>query len=218
MDNTKTKYTPQQVQTMVDDMMKDFDISKLQGIGYENIQKVAKEYIKSEDPEIHAVGQELKNIDPTIFELTQAESRVDEIHKTLTDKGKKKAEADMFGIQLLQLASESTMRQITSAMNEKSLNEWEALQAHSPNIIQQMYLLDQTSQMLLKKSFDDLYEESLNKAVDLALSILTEGEKSADLVKTLTKEQSETVMTAFNANQYEIAIQLIYGYVEENEG
>ena len=207
---TNQQYSQDEIKQMVDDMMKDFDLTKLQAIGYDNIQKLADEYIKSEDPETHAFGQELRNIDPSIFELSPAEERLKQVHAEIMNKGKSKADADMVGIQILETAVESVTQDIVGAMNDKSYQEWEALQSHEPNIFQTMYLLDQTAQMLLKKTYDELYEEALNKAIDILVDLLQNTEESYNEIKDISEEDAKAIMTAFNANQYEIAIQLIY--------
>lgn len=211
MTNTTNNDSSQtNVAQVVDDAMKNFDITKLQAVGYDQIQELAEKYLASEDPEVHALGQELKNIDPAVFQLTPAEESVKKLHDELMSKGKTKEEADMFGIQLLQLAVEKVTQQITGAMNERSYNEWMALQSHSPNVFQNMMLLDQTAKLLLRKSYDDLYEEALTNAVNMATNLLQAADESAKLVEGMTADQAKTIMTAFDNNQYEVAIQLIY--------
>jgi hypothetical protein len=81
-------------------------------------------------------------------------------------------------------------------------------------MFQQVYLLDQTAQMLLKKSFDELYEEAVKSGVDMAKNFMSADKKATELAQGLTEEQAKVVMTAFNSNQYETAIQLIYNYAE----
>lgn len=215
-DNQNTANSQQNVNNTVDNAMKDFDISKLQSVGYDKVQELAAQFLASDDPEAHVIGQELKNIDPKIFELSPSEEELKKLHNMLIEQGKTKEDADMFGIHMLQLAVESTTQQIIGAMNEKSLKEWEELQGHSPNILQQMYLLDQTSRMLLKKSYDDIYDQSLKKAIDLATRLMDTKAKSTKLVENITDEQAKIIQTAFDNNQYEIAIQLIYNFSEEN--
>lgn len=215
--NQNSSFSQSKISSIVDETLKDFDITKLQELGYEKIQKLADEYLASVNPEIKEIGQELKDIDPKIFQLTKAEEKLKKIHTELLKKGKTKLQADSFGIKILQIASESVTQQIIGAMNTKSYDEWQNLQGHGPNIFQQLYLLDETSKILLGKSFDELYEESLQKAVNLTLSLLKESESSLTLINGLTQEQAQNILTAFNANQYEIAIQLIFDFARDNE-
>lgn len=210
----KTGYTKEEVDKLVNELSTKFDISRFQEVGYDEIQKLAEKYLASDDPELHAVGQELKFIDPKIFELSPAEQELKELHKTLTENGKSKKDADLFGLQVLQVASQKVIEKIVSAMNEESYNAWINLQGHSPNILQQTYLLDQTAQMLLNKSFDDLYEEAIKSTVKMSKNLMEAEKKATKLAANLTEEQAKVVRTAFDSNEYETAIQLIYNYAQ----
>src|SRR5690606_6368471 len=111
-DSQNSALNQKKIKRMVNNAMKDFDITKLQAVGYDKIQELASQYIASEDPEVHAFGQELKNIDPTIFELSPAEKELKNLHDILIQRGKTKNEADTIGITILQLAVDYTTRQI----------------------------------------------------------------------------------------------------------
>lgn len=216
MNTQQSQLTQPEIDALVTQLSEKFDITQIQKLSYTDIQKVADKYLSSEDQDFKDIGQELKNIDPKVFDLSPAEALLQQLMDVLKKLGKSKYQSDRFAIAVLKIAIEATVQEIVSEMNEESANEWENLQAFNPNILQQTYLLDETSKLLLGKSFDQLYEENLDKSVKVAAQILTQKRDSSEMTKTLNEEQSEVVKTAFDSNQYEIAIQLIYNFVKEN--
>lgn len=216
MNTQHSQLTQPEIDALIEQLTKNFDITKIQNLSYNDIQKLADKYLTSEDQGFKEIGEELKTIDPKVFELSPAESALKQLHDIVIKLGKSKTEADKFGISILKVATESTVQEIIGAMSPESKDEWENLQSFEPNVLQQSYLLNETSKMLLNKTFDELYESNLDKAVKLAAMILTGKRDNSEIAKSLTEEQSKTVLTAFNANQYEIAIQLIYNFVQNN--
>lgn len=216
MNTQQSQLTQPEIDALIERLTKNFDITKIQNLSYDDIQKLADKYLASEDPGFKEIGEELKTLDPKVFELSPAESSLKQLHDIVMKLGKTKAEADKFGISVLKVSIESTVQEIVSAMSEESKNEWENLQSFDPNALQQSFLLNETAKMLLNKTFDEIYEGNLEKAVKMAAMVLTGKRDNSELAKSLTDEQSKTVLTAFNANQYEIAIQLIYNFVQNN--
>lgn len=214
---TSTTTPTNDVSTLVEKMLKEFDITKMHAIGYDKLQEIATQYLASDNQELKEIGQELKDLDPKIFELSPAEEEIKQLHDILTKSGKSKDDADMFCLALLETAIKKATQDIISVMNADSLNEWQNLQSFDPNVLQQMYLLDETAKLLLGKNFDQLYDTALHSAVNVAVTLINEDKKNSKLVENLTEEQAKTIMTAFNSNQYETAIQLIYNFAEENE-
>lgn len=208
--------TPQDIDALVEKMLKEFDITKMHEIGYDKLQEIANQYLQSDNPELKELGQELKDLDPKIFELSPSEEEVRQLCDILEKSGKTKDEAQRFGISLLELAIKKTTQDIVNAMSDESRNEWESLNAFSPNVLQQVYLLDETAKLLLGKSYDNLYDEALSMVVKIATSLLSEQQKVQSEISSLTEEQASTIKTAFNANQYELAIQLIFNFAQEN--
>lgn len=216
MDTQKTSLSQKEIDELIVKLSEKFDITQIQKLSFEDIQKVADKYLASDNPEFKEIGQELKTLDPKIFELSPAESSLQELHSIMMKLGKTKYQADRFGISVLKLASQATIQDIVSSMNEEAANQWTNLQMYNPNVLQQMYLLDETSKLLLKKSFDEIYELNLDKAVKMASNVLSHKKETTKTVESLTEDQANTVLAAFNANQYEIAIQLIYNFAKEN--
>jgi hypothetical protein len=215
MDTTNS--TVQDPMKDLDKALKDFDISQFNSIGYEQIQEVAKQYLSSPDPERQKLGKELQQLDRSIFELSPAEESIQRVNGYLEKTGKTEDQIATFSTQVLSRANQEAVSTITSAMSEETYREWETLNEYDPNVLQQLYLLNEAANMLLKKSYDDIYEEELKKSIDFAVTILSNAIDKAELASKLTPEQANSVMAAFNANKFEIAIQLIYNFVNENE-
>jgi len=201
----------------IDKALENFDISQFHSLNYEQIQEVADQYLSSKDESQRKLGQELKEVDPSLFQLTPAEESTKRVREYLLKAGKTEEEADKFSTQILATANQETVGAIVGSMNANTYREWATLNEYSPNILQQLYLLNVTAKMLLKKSYDDIYEESLHRVVKFAISILSNSVENAKLASKLTPEQASSVMVAFNASKFEIAIQLIYKFVKENE-
>jgi hypothetical protein len=212
MDITAQTYSDSELK----DLLAQFDFSKINSYTSQEITDFGNKLLLSNDQELKDVGNELLTIDPMVFELNAAEAMLKRLLSFLEKHDYPEEVRSKIALEIVQSSVDNAMGKVLAAMSEETHDKWVQLEAFSPNIFQKMLLLNDTAKMLLDTSIDELYQASMIKAIKLALSIFKNTEASTKLMMQLKPEQIANVKGAFDNSQYEMGIQLIFKYVDEN--
>ncbi|WKZ31327.1 MAG: hypothetical protein QY318_00955 [Candidatus Dojkabacteria bacterium] len=196
--------------------MQSIDFAQFLGMGYQKIIETADKLEQSGNPEKIAIAQELRQVDPSLFELSIGEQKIKELESMLVQAGVDEDVVKNMLFDLLRTANERMIARVIESMNPATKQAWDELQVHEPNPAQQIYLLDHTAASLMKMTLDDIYEEELENLTNLVAGIFDTQGKSIEKVSSLTPEQTQQVKDAFDKNDHELGIQLIYQFAGSN--
>lgn len=192
------------------------DMEEFYKMDYAKILSTADKLEQSGNPEKIAIAQELRQIDPAIFELNAAEAEVKVLEQELIGKGMPADIVMSMLFDMLKVANERMVQDIVASMSKETKAAWEELQTHDPNPAQQIYLLDFTATQLMNETLDDIYDRELRRLITYVRTIYEVQGKSIEKVSSLTPDQVTQVQQAFDQKDHELGIQLIYEFAAQN--